>query len=134
MADSNISSLPQAAQLGDDSLLVAEQQGQAVKVTGAQFKEFGRQAVIGQVQGYVDRAEAAADRAVDAVSAVTDMTVEAAALASGQDATVTKTIKDGKVDLAFGLPQRTPGAHREGPDHPGVLRHCCRPGGRCAQP
>lgn len=105
MADSNISSLPQAAQLGDDSLLVAEQQGQAVKVTGAQFKEFGRQAVIGQVQGYVDRAEAAADRAVDAVSAVTDMTVEAAALASGQDATVTKTIKDGKVDLAFGLPR-----------------------------
>lgn len=105
MADSNIGSLPQAQTLDDDSLLVAEQQGTAVKVTGAQFKEFGRQAVIGQVQGYVDQAEAAADRAVSAVSAVTDMTVEASTLASGQNATVTKTTKDGKVNLAFGLPR-----------------------------
>lgn len=105
MADSNIGSLPQAANLDDDSLLVAEQQGQAVKVTGAQFKEFGRQAVIGQVQGYVDQAEAAADRAVEAVSAVTDMTVEASTLPFGQSATVTKTTKNGKVNLAFGLPR-----------------------------
>ncbi len=105
MADSNIGALPQATDLNDDSLLVAEQQGKAVKITGAQFKEFGRQAVIGQVQGYVDQAEAAANRAADAVSAVTDMTVGASTLASGQDATVTKTTKNGKVDLAFGLPR-----------------------------
>lgn len=105
MADSNIGSLPQAQTLDDDSLLVAEQQGQAVKVTGAQFKEFGRQAVIGQVQGYVDQAEAAAEQAVSAVSAVTDMTVEASTLASGQNATVTKSTKNGKVNLAFGLPR-----------------------------
>lgn len=122
MADSNIGSLPQAANLDDDSLLVAEQQGQAVKVTGAQFKEFGRQAVIGQVQGYVDQAEAAADRAVDAVSAVTDMTVEAATLPSGQAATVAKGMKDGKVSLQFGLPrgeQGIPGpAGPEGPRGP----------------
>ena len=58
MADSSIGALPQAPQLDDDSLLVAEQQGQAMKVTGAQFKEFGRQAVIGQVQSYVDAAQA----------------------------------------------------------------------------
>ena len=102
MADSNIGALPQAANLDDDSLLVAEQQGQAVKVTGAQFKEFGRQAVIGQVQGYVDRAEAAANRAADAVSAVTDMTVEAH---SSETPTVTKTTKNGKINLAFGLPR-----------------------------
>lgn len=105
MADSNIGSLPQAANLDDDSLLVAEQQGRAVKVTGAQFKEFGRQAVIGQVQGYVDQAEAAANRAADVVSAVTNMTVEAATLPTGQSATVTKTMKQGKVNLAFGLPR-----------------------------
>ena len=102
MADSNIGALPQATNLDDDSLLVAEQQGQAVKVTGAQFKEFGRQAVIGQVQGYVDRAEAAANRAADAVSAVTDMTVEAH---SSETPTVTKTTKNGKINLAFGLPR-----------------------------
>lgn len=116
MADSNIGSLPLAAQLDDDSLLVAEQQGQAVKVTGAQFKEFGRQAVIGQVQGYVDQAEAAANRAADAVSAVTDMTVEAATLPSGQNAAVTKTIQNGKVNLAFGLPRGPKG--NPGPEGP----------------
>ena len=122
MADSSIGSLPQAANLDDDSLLVAEQQGQAVKVTGAQFKEFGKQAVIGQVQGYVDQAEAAANRAADAVSSVTDMTVEAATLASGRDATVTKTMKQDKVNLAFGLPrgaQGIPGpSGPEGPQGP----------------
>lgn len=122
MADSNIGSLPQAANLDDDSLLVAEQQGAAVKVTGAQFKEFGRQAVIGQVQSYVDQAEAAANRAVDAVSAVTDMTVEAVTLPSGQSATVTKTTKNDKVNLAFGLPrgeQGVPGpAGETGPRGP----------------
>ncbi len=105
MADSNIGSLPLAEGLDDDSLLVAEQQGQAVKVTGAQFKEFGRQAVVGQVQAYVDQAQAAAEQAVSTVSAVTDMTVEATNLDNGQPATVTKSTKNGKVNLAFGLPR-----------------------------
>lgn len=120
MADSNIGSLPQAENLDDDSLLVAEQQGQAVKVTGAQFKEFGRQAVIGQVQGYVDQAEAAANRAADAVSAVTDMAVEAH---SSETPTVTKTIKNGKVNLAFGLPRGEQGVlGPEGKPGPGEPR------------
>ena len=119
MADSNIGALPQAAQLDDGSLLVAEQQGQAVKVTGAQFKEFGRQAVVGQVQGYVDQAQAAAGQAVDAVSAVTGMTVEAATLPSGQSATVTKSTKDGRINLAFGLPRGEQGIPGDtGPEGP----------------
>lgn len=102
MADSSIGALPQAPQLDDDSLLVAEQQGQAMKVTGAQFKEFGRQAVIGQVQSYVDAARAAAAQAAEAVSAVTEMTVEAHA---SDTATVTKSTRAGKVNLDFGLPR-----------------------------
>jgi len=102
MADRNIGALDRVPQLDDDSLLVVEQQGQAMKVTGAQFKEFGRQAVIGQVQGYVDAAQAAAEQATSAVSAVTDMTVEAHA---SQEATVSKSTVDGKVHLSFGLPQ-----------------------------
>lgn len=105
MADKNIGALPQAPQLDDDSLLVAEQQGQAMKVTGAQFKEFGRQAVIGQVQEYVDQAEDAANRAMEAVSAVTEMTVESKTLGTGQQAEVSKTMKEGKVHLTFGLPR-----------------------------
>ncbi|NBI69380.1 hypothetical protein D1646_21980, partial [Pseudoflavonifractor sp. 60] len=113
MADSNIGALPQAEQLEDDSLLVAEQQGQAVKVTGAQFKEFGRQAVVGQVQSYVDQARAAANQAVSAVSAVTEMTVEAQA---SQEASVTKSTRAGKVHLTFGLPRGEQGV--PGPEGP----------------
>lgn len=117
MADSNIGALPQAPQLDDDSLLVAEQQGQAMKVTGAQFKEFGRQAVIGQVQGYVDAAEKAASEAVDAVSAVTGMTVSAR---SSQEAEVSKSTVAGKVHLTFGLPRGEKG--EPGPEGPQGLR------------
>ncbi len=119
MADKNIGALELAPQLDDGSLLVVEQQGQAMKVTGAQFKEFGRQAVISQVQGYVDQAETAANRAVDAVSSVTGMTVEASTLESGQSATVVKTTKNGKVNLAFGLPRGERGeVGPEGPTGP----------------
>lgn len=62
MADKNIGSLPAASTLDDDSLLVAEQQGQAVKVTGAQFKGFAQQSV----QQYVEQAQEAASDALEA--------------------------------------------------------------------
>ena len=62
MADKNIGSLPAASTVDDDSLLVAEQQGQAVKVTGAQFKGFAQQAV----QQYVEQAQEAASDALEA--------------------------------------------------------------------
>lgn len=62
MADKNIGSLPAASTVDDDSLLVAEQQGQAVKVTGAQFKGFAQQAV----RQYVEQAQEAASDALEA--------------------------------------------------------------------
>ena len=122
MADSNIGALPQAPNLDDDSLMVVEQQGTAMKMTGAQFKEFGKSGVRQEVQDLVDEAQAAADRAAGAVSSVMDMTVEASTLDSGAPATVTKTMKQGKVNLAFGLPrgeQGIPGPEgKEGPRGP----------------
>lgn len=117
MADKNIGALPQAAQLNDDSLLVVEQQGQAMKINGAQFKEFGRQAVIGQVQGYVDEAEKAAEDAKKAASAVVDMTVEASTLPPGSSASVAKSIKNDKVNLAFGIPKGDRGEQGEQGEH-----------------
>ena len=101
MADKNIGVLPQVPQLMDDSLMVVEQQGQAMKMTGRQFREFGKQAVMAEVQELVDAAETAAESAVGAVKAVTDMTVEAEALETGQEAAVVKSIKNGVVNLAF---------------------------------
>ena len=42
MADKNIGMLPQVPQLDDESLMVVEQQGTAMKMTGRQFKDFGK--------------------------------------------------------------------------------------------
>lgn len=45
MADSNIGALPLVPNLADDSLLVVEQQGQAMKLTGKQLKDYAKQGV-----------------------------------------------------------------------------------------
>lgn len=104
MADSNIGALPLASTIADDSLLVMEQQGTAMKVTGQQLKEYAKQGVELEFQEDLAASQAAANRAQSAVQAVEDMTVEAKTLSSGQPATVSKTIKNGKVNLSFGLP------------------------------
>ena len=109
MADKNIGALPLAPDLYDDSMLIVEQQGQAMKLSGAQFRAFGKQAVIEEVQDYVDQAQEAAD-------SIVNMTVEARTLEDGQPASVTKTVKAGKVHLDFGLPRGAQGV--PGPDGP----------------
>ena len=45
MADKKIGELSAAAELYDDSMLVAEQQGKAVKVSGRLFKQFAQVSV-----------------------------------------------------------------------------------------
>ena len=64
MADKTIGTLPAAESLDDESLLVAEQQGEAVSVSGALFKQFA----VAAAQFAVDAAKAAADRAEAAVA------------------------------------------------------------------
>lgn len=119
MADSNIGALPLAPSVADDSLLVMEQQGTAMKVTGALLKEYAKQGVELEFQEDLEAAQAAADRAEDAVSSVTGMTVSAH---ESETATVTKSMRDGKVNLNFGLPrgeQGVPGpAGQTGPRGP----------------
>lgn len=119
MADSNIGALPLAPSVADDSLLVMEQQGSALKVTGAMIKEYAKQGVELEFQEYLDEAKAAADSAAGAVSAVTDMTVSAH---TSETPTVTKSMREGKVNLDFGLPQGERGmpgpAGQEGPTGP----------------
>lgn len=102
MADSNIGALPLAPSVADDSLLVMEQQGEAMKVTGAMVKEYAKQGVELDFQEDLEAAQAAADRAEDAASSVTDMTVSAH---ESEAATVTKSMREGKVNLEFGLPR-----------------------------
>ena len=64
MADKQISSLPQAQTVDDNSLFVCEQQGTAMKTTGAQWKGFAVQAV----SQYVEPAQQAAQQALQAAS------------------------------------------------------------------
>lgn len=64
MADKQISSLPQAQTVDDNSLFVCEQQGTAMKTTGAQWKGFAVQAV----SQYVAPALQAAQQAQQAAS------------------------------------------------------------------
>lgn len=141
MADKTISSLPQAQTVDDASLFVCEQQGVAMKTTGAQWKGFAIQAVsqyvepaqqaAQQAQQAAQQAQDAADSIGDSVSqaqtaaqqaqaaqqAVENLGVTSNTLPVGQGATVTKTVDEtGAVTLAFGIPQGPQG--QRGPEGP----------------
>lgn len=64
MADKTIGSLPQAASLTDNSSFVCEDNGEAKRVTGKQFKDFAKEGASPAVKA----AESAADRAEAAVA------------------------------------------------------------------
>jgi hypothetical protein len=73
MADKNIGLLTEATDLYDDSMMVAEQQGQAVKVPGSLFKKFARTGV----ESYVTEAQEAAQEALEAVGQIGDSVEQA---------------------------------------------------------
>ena len=128
MADKNIGSLPSAPQIDDASLLIMEQQGEAMKLTGKQIADFARESASANVQEAVKAAaeagrsaQAAAELAAGveesaataqtarqgaeaARAAIENMLVEAVTLATGTPASVSKELVDGVVKLVFGLP------------------------------
>ena len=69
MADKNIGSLPAVTSIDDGSLFVAEQQGVASKVTGAQIAAFAEAAANANVQAAIDAAEDAQEAAETAEAA-----------------------------------------------------------------
>ena len=74
MADKQIGSLPAATTVDDDSLFVCEQQGTAMKTTGAQWKGYARDAV----SQYVDEAREIAEGISDSVDAAAQSAADAA--------------------------------------------------------
>ena len=74
MADKSIGSLPQAQSVDDASLFVCEQQGDAMKTTGAQWKGFAVQAV----SPLVTQAQQSATQAGNSATAAADSATEAA--------------------------------------------------------
>lgn len=128
MADRTIASLPRAAGLYDDSLLVMEQQGAAMSLSGGQIKSFAQAGVsdyveaaqkaaqdaleaVGTIGDAVEEAQTARDAAQTAQAgaeaakeAIEDLEVTADTLPAGTPASVEKTDREGHVLLRFGLP------------------------------
>lgn len=89
MADKQIGSLPQAATVGDDSLFVCEQQGTAMKTTGAQWKGFAVRAVSQYVAPAQQAAAQAAQSATNAAKSEQN-----AAQSAGEAADSAETAKE----------------------------------------
>ena len=89
MADKQIGSLPLAATVGDDSLFVCEQQGTAMKTTGAQWKGFAVQAVSQYVAPAQQAAAQAAQSATNAAKSEQN-----AAKSAGEAADSAETAKE----------------------------------------
>ncbi len=64
--ESPIGGLPEILKLYDDSLIPVEQQGEAMRMTGGQFADFGRESVQPYTQAAKDAAEEAAGSAAAA--------------------------------------------------------------------
>lgn len=80
MADKTIGSLPAASDVDDLSLFVIEQNGTAMKATGAQWKGYAQVSVsqyVGQAQSAAEDAQAAADDAESALSQLDDAVTQA---------------------------------------------------------
>ena len=122
MADKTIGELPSAQSVTDGSLIPLEQSGTAMKMTGAQFKDWAISSVSSFVQTATDAATAAgnsataasgsataagnaADRAEGARDAILNMDVEVQTLDPGSTATVSASQVGGVWTLDFGIPR-----------------------------
>lgn len=91
--DSNIGSLPKTSYLAGDSLMVAEQQGEAVAVPGDVFINFARESV----QEFTDEAAAAAELAHSAIATVESARKDAQAAAKEAAAAIS-TVETARKD------------------------------------
>lgn len=73
MADKTIGELPIAPSLNEDSLMVVEQQGQAMSMRGKTFADFARESAAADVQRAVDAANAAEKSAKEASQSVSSI-------------------------------------------------------------
>lgn len=83
--DSTIGQLPAAPSVDDESLFVLEQQGAAMKATGAQWKGFAQAAVTPQVTAAQQSATSAAQSAAAAAQSATEAAQSATEAASSAD-------------------------------------------------
>lgn len=131
MADKTIGQLPQISQVTDSSLLPVEDTGTAYHSSGAQWKQFVRDSVAGDVAAATAAAEDAVDAAASASQdataaersrqAIEDMGITSQVLSPGSVPTLSRTESGGVVTLNFGLapgPQGPAGVGLQGPQGP----------------
>lgn len=129
MADATIGSLPALSELDDNSLLVAEQNGSAQKLSGAQIKSFASAAAAAEAakaaqsasdaataKSAAESAQTAAENAetgagesatsaASARDAILNMIVAAITLNTGESAAVERSVVNDVYKLTFGLPR-----------------------------
>ena len=130
MANKAINELPVSSGLDDNALLPVWQNGQTQSIKGQLVRQFAETATeeaveraeqaaqtaeesVEQIGDSVQQTEQNAQEAQAARDAIVNMTVQAQTLASGQPATVTKTLVEGIVNLLFGLPRGEQGIQGE---------------------
>ena len=130
----SINVLPAAPDIYDNSLLVTEQQGEARKITGLQFKGYAKAAVAAETEragAAADDAEQAKRDALDAANKAYEQALQAAAdaqevalqlaalyglkataqgLPAGRDPEVNVTFVHGFANFLFGIPAGEKGA------------------------
>lgn len=89
MADKTIGELPQAKQVLDTSMIPLEQSGEAMRMSGAQFKEFAKASVQTYAQQAADSATAAAGSA-----AASEKSAQASATSAANAAQSEKEAKE----------------------------------------
>lgn len=77
VAEATIGSLPEIASLYDDTLIPVEQQGEARRMTGAQWKQYARAGVEIYVDGAKESAKAAENSAASAAKSARDAAASA---------------------------------------------------------
>ena len=134
MADKTIGSLPQAQTVDDASLFVCEQQGVAMKTTGAQWKGFAVQAVsqyVQPAQQAAQQAQQAAQQATQAVSqigtAVEDTQANAQAAQEAKEAA--ETAQGKAEDAQEAIENLSVSAETLPPDQEATVEKTVSPGG-----
>lgn len=100
-----ISEFPAATGFTGKDLLFIEQDGSSRNLSGELLQAFCQAAV----KVFTERAETAANDAEAAKNAIVTLEVESSTLETGEAATVTAELKDGKYVLSFGLPKGATG-------------------------
>lgn len=137
MADITIGELPQASRFDRDSLLVAENQGIAESVSGAQIQDLakaGAADAAAQAAAAASDANNAAKTAKDAANSILGLTAQANTLPPGSDASADVVAENGNLLLKVGIPRGDSGVYVGSGEMPDGYNIQIDPNGEASDP